>query len=96
MSVSVVELRTTTDDQRERIAVELEDAARRVRTATGRPTACGIVVVIAGMGDSMETHVYTAHEGRDLLRLMAGCAILARRIDDSLDCVDAPPDEGAP
>lgn len=76
------------DSSREAIAAELEDAARRVRAMPGRPTAVGIILVSIEDGDGQ---LYTTHEGRDLLRLMAGCAVLERRLDHSMVSRDAPP-----
>ena len=91
MTTPVAVLRTAPDQWRERLAAELEAAARRVRTCEGRPTAIGIIVVEAAAGDGTDVHVYTTHEGRDMLRLMAGCSILARRLDDAMEVVAAGP-----
>ncbi|MFA5153220.1 MAG: hypothetical protein WC554_11715 [Clostridia bacterium] len=88
---AVAVLRTAPDQWRERLALELEAAARRVRACEGRPAAVGIIVVEAGVGEDNDVHVYTAHEGVDHLRLMAGCHILARRIDDVMEVVAAGP-----
>jgi hypothetical protein len=76
------------DSTREAIAAELEDAARRVRQMAGRPTAVGIILVSVEDGDGQ---LYTAHEGRDLLRLMAGCSVLVRRLDSAMVCRDEGP-----
>jgi hypothetical protein len=59
-----------------------------VRLGQGRPIAVGIVLVYIENDDCV---VYTAHEGRDKLGLIAGCHSLARRLDDELVHRAAPP-----
>jgi len=83
----VTELRPAPDQWRERLAEELEAAARRVRNLDGRPTSLGIILVSLEHG---ERCVYTVHEGHEQLSLMGACFTLAARIDASLEHRSAP------
>lgn len=67
-------------DNREKIAQELEDAAVRVRSSTSTPIGVGIVIYLA---DDDNGQVHTSYVGAGLLGLMAGCSILSRRLDEA-------------